>query len=239
MMEKSQGGSSILSLQVTTAAWFNETVCQKAKQQPVNKQAEVTHTQVSAQLNRMQTDCQKVSFLSSSCIAHTHTQKHMFTKVLAGLYTGKKEDGNFSVWAHWEKAGPSHQAKRWMLVMCSLHQATEAAYKGQLIIQRNTAVLKCTAAAWNLTQTSVIKGSQSIKQIKQKIRWMMGPKSKAHYMWHCIKSSHKPGCSLICTPLKADSCPPPTEWATAITSTWQSGLSLHFISGISRTETSD
>lgn len=84
MMEKSQGGSSILSLRVTTAAWFNETVCQKAKQQPVNKQAEVTHAQVCAQLSRMQADCQKLSFLSSSCTAHT-LEKHMFTKVLAGL----------------------------------------------------------------------------------------------------------------------------------------------------------
>lgn len=44
LMEKSQGGNGILSLRVTTAAWFNETVCQKAKQQPVNKQAEVAYT---------------------------------------------------------------------------------------------------------------------------------------------------------------------------------------------------
>lgn len=44
LMEKSQGGNGILSLRVTTAAWFNETVCQKAKQQPVNKHAEVTYT---------------------------------------------------------------------------------------------------------------------------------------------------------------------------------------------------
>lgn len=41
-MEKSQGGNGVLSLQVTTAAWFNGNVCQKAEQQPVKQQAEVT-----------------------------------------------------------------------------------------------------------------------------------------------------------------------------------------------------
>lgn len=41
-MEESQGGNGVLSLQVTTAAWFNGTVCQKAEQQSVNQQGEVT-----------------------------------------------------------------------------------------------------------------------------------------------------------------------------------------------------
>lgn len=43
-MEESQGGNGVLSLQVTTAAWFNGTVCQKAEQQSVNQQGEVTRT---------------------------------------------------------------------------------------------------------------------------------------------------------------------------------------------------
>lgn len=44
LMEESQGGNGVLSLQVTTAAWFNGTVCQKAEQQSVNQQGEVTRT---------------------------------------------------------------------------------------------------------------------------------------------------------------------------------------------------
>lgn len=74
MMEKSQGSSGIMSLRVTAATWFNETVCQKAKQQPVNKQAEVAHAQVCAQLKRMQADCQKLFFLSSF-LPSSHTEK--------------------------------------------------------------------------------------------------------------------------------------------------------------------
>lgn len=44
LMEAYQGSNSVLSLRVTSAAWFNGTVCQKAEQQSVNQQAAVTHT---------------------------------------------------------------------------------------------------------------------------------------------------------------------------------------------------
>ena len=83
LMEESQGGNGVLSLQVTTAAWFNGTVCQKAEQQPVNQEAEwmCTHDALTSSSTRvkqkkktpMKTDCQKLSPLSPSLYTHTHT----------------------------------------------------------------------------------------------------------------------------------------------------------------------
>lgn len=139
MMEKSQGGRSILSLRVTAAAWFNETVCQKAKQQAVNKQAEVTHGLVCAQLNRMQTDCRKLFFLSfflPYIKRGKKKPKHMFAKVLVGLWTGEAEDSN-TVSRH----------------ACSLHQAIEKPCQGQHAIQNNAAGFRvaAAAAAWKST----------------------------------------------------------------------------------------
>lgn len=114
LMEESQGGNGVLSRRVTTAAWFNGTVCQKAEQQPVSQQAEVAHIHAHGQKNTIEMDCEKTSFPSTSLclslplshshtIMHTHTdtqnqkaKAHVSKKALARAKTGGNEHRNAS-----------------------------------------------------------------------------------------------------------------------------------------------
>jgi len=85
-MEESQGGNGVLSLQVTTAAWFNGTVCKKAEQQSVNQTAEVaqtdTHTLTQCQKTQWRWTVKNFSISDSVSLSpcpqykHTHTHTH-------------------------------------------------------------------------------------------------------------------------------------------------------------------
>lgn len=115
-MEKSQGGNGILSLRVTAAAWFNETVCQKAKQQPVNKQEEVVYTRSKAKKH----DAERLSktFLPFLFLTHTYNstkskskkkKAHMCTKGLARAKTSRDEDScSRHTLTHWEASTHTH-----------------------------------------------------------------------------------------------------------------------------------
>lgn len=102
LMEKSQGGNGILSLRVTTAAWFNETVCQKAKQQPVNKQAEVTyartHTRGMCAVEQHNSDglskTHRSLFFTRTNAKGKKATARMSKKLLARAKTGRDEDSS-------------------------------------------------------------------------------------------------------------------------------------------------
>lgn len=162
MMEKSQGGSSILSLRVTTAAWFNETVCHKAKQQPVNKQAEVTHAE------------QNADRLSKTLLSFflTYRPKNKQTNTCSQRFwlDLRQAMETVTVWVCWEETrpiAPKEMNARGVLTASSNGGAVQGADAAAL----DTVLF--AAAEWKSTQTSVMK-------IKQKLQWMMGFKSKVH-----------------------------------------------------------
>lgn len=88
-MEESQGGNGVLSLQVTTAAWFNGTVCQKAEQQSVNQQGEVTRTLASTYTDsqkRKKNKAKKQNKQTPNPIMETDCQNSLFYLLSLSLF---------------------------------------------------------------------------------------------------------------------------------------------------------